>query len=311
MIITHESGPTTEHWSRKHAARLLLFILALLGAACAPTLTLQSLEPGPVNLGGATELLIVDGQGRRSGRELVFAELESQARAGGHYRVVDQSESGTRVDVAGRDVRLSGSARRLKDDQRGMRVDVLEWIADERTRTEVRKDKKGVEQSYTIRTLEGRVLLAITVFDQANRALLAEREFEGIAASTDLKNTSDDSVLRAAAKDAVARFFGEVTPRTVARKVQLDDSDKGQATIIETAKQGSIAQARADVQAYLKTHPQNAAAHYNLAVFLDAMGEHGAALASYDEALRLAPKEFYRSSRADCARRKAAADALK
>lgn len=289
-----------------------LALSVLLATACAPTLTLKSLEPGPVNLGGASELFIEDGQGRRSARELVFAEFEAQARASGHYRVVDHSERGTRVELAGREVRLSGGTpTRLKDDQRGMRVDVLEWVADERTRSEVRKDKQGREETLSFKTLEGRVLLAITVYDKTGRALIAEREYEGIAATTDMKNTSDDAVLRAAAKDAVGRFFSDVTPRTVARKVQLDDSDKGQETILKTAKAGNIAQAREDVQAYLKAHPKSAPAHYNLAVFLDASGEYAKALQSYDEALRLAPKDFYRTARADCARRRAAADALK
>jgi tetratricopeptide (TPR) repeat protein len=77
-----------------------------------------------------------------------------------------------------------------------------------------------------------------------------------------------------------------------------------------SAEAGNIARAADDARRYLDQHPDNAGAAYNLAVFLEAMGEYEEALAMYDRALSLGNKSFYVKARAGCARRLAAAHEL-
>lgn len=100
-------------------------------------------------------------------------------------------------------------------------------------------------------------------------------------------------------------------PRQVVSRVRLDDDDPGQEAILETARGGNVAMAARDMRTYFDANPLSGSAAYNLAVFLEAMGEFHEAMTMYDQALSLGAKDLYHSARAGCARRLAAAEELR
>ncbi len=295
-----------------HRSLALAGALALVAASgCATKIAVYSMRPGPVNVGATNHLVILDGEGRRSAREYVYREFLNQCRARGYFTAADRSEDGVRVRVSGRRVALEGTAAStaLESRHAGVRIDILEWVAYRDNNEVVRVDEEGAEYVEVVPVKCGAVLLAVTVFDDEGRAILVEREYRGVASTDDLEAPREE-IIEYAGRRAVARLLHDLTPVSVVSYVRLDDDDEAQLPIIETAKAGGVAQAAADMRRYFETNPQNAAAAYNLAVFLEAMGEYAEALELYDQALRLGHKGFYVTARAGCARRLAAARAL-
>jgi hypothetical protein len=295
------------------------FVVAALAASglvlagCATRIPISSMEPAAVPLGAATHLDVLHGEGRRSARETVILGLIRQARVGGYFTVRDRSEDGFEVRLAGRKAHVRGGGRRgapaLADEHAGLRVDVVEWYAFRDVKEVTKADEDGKRYKTTVKTLTGNAVLAITLFDASGYAFLAEREYTG-SYEDEKGDISKGEAIDLAAEAAVRQFLADITPRRVRSTVRLDDDDPGQEYIIQTAKAGNTAQAARDARGYLEQHPHNAAAAYNLAVFLDAMGEYEEALEAYDRALSLGNKGFYAPARAGCARRLAAAEGM-
>ena len=101
----------------------------------------------------------------------------------------------------------------------------------------------------------------------------------------------------------MAALVDLITPIIVTESVRIDKSDKMQMGFIESANQGMIERAADDLDVFVRHHPNNAVAHYNLAVMLDAIGEYETALEHYDRAMELGGRRWYRHGRAQCARR--------
>ena len=211
--------------------------------------------------------------------------------------------------IAGRRAEVEGGAFEPGADTAGLRIDVLEWTT-QRDQTEVRAyDADGQPYTQLVPVQVGTTLLAMTLFDGGGQAFLAETEYEGRFATRDMQ-VQRDQLIELAARHAVQRFLADIAPVQVVSRVRLDDDDPGQEAILETANAGNIAQAAQDMRRYLERNPNNAAAAYNLAVFLEAMGEYGEALEFYDRALSTGYQDYYVTARAECARRLAAAEAL-
>ena len=294
--------------SSAFAAVALLGLSSLLGG-CATHVTVRSMQPARVHLGSADHLTVMESQGRRSARETVLIELDSQARRRGYYTVEDESDQDVRVRVKGRRVGVSGLRRPLDVQEVGLRIDVVEWDTHQGVEEVKRKREDGTQVTETVRTLEGEVILAVTAFDGRGKAFLSEKEYRGVRSGRYGEVSRDDLIL-AAAEAAVSALLADITPREVRSRVRLDSDDEGQEPILELAKAGNVAAAADEARRYLKRHPQNPSAAYNLAVLLDAMGEYEDALWMYDRALRLGDKDFYATARAGCARRLADQRAL-
>jgi hypothetical protein len=286
-----------------------LFLAALGAGGCATNVRLSTLEPAPVNLGPTNRLAILQGEGRRSAREAVFQDLIEGARTQGYFQAADRSEEGIRVKIAGRKVTVEGDNKGPQENEAYLRVDVLGWDARRDTKEKETTDKDGKKKTVTAVTTTGKAILAVTLFDKQGRALLAEKEYEGKFETED-KEMSEEAVIKSAGQKAVAKLLADITPTQVQRLVRMDDSDDGQKIFLKTAERGNIAQARTDIEKYASANPNNSAAAYNLAVLTEANGDYTGALALYDKALKLGTKDFYSSARADCAKRKADAEAL-
>ena len=295
--------------SRFSSLALPSLLLFSFSAGCATKIPIRSVQPGPVSIGATNHLVILHEEGRRSAREVVTMELINQARSHGYFSVEDRSEDGIIVRVAGRRVKLDGATNILAGRDAGLRLDVLEWTSSRDLKTVTRTDAEGRRYTREVPVKKGEVLLAVTLFDPDGRAFLAEREYQGLSTSRDTQVPREE-MLDLAAANAIRNLLNDITPIDVTTFVVLDDSDEAQESIIATAKAGSIAQAADDTRRYLNQNPNNPAAAYNLAVFLDAMGDYQEALKMYDRALRLGSKDFYVSARAGCAKRLAGVQAL-
>lgn len=298
---------------RQLAPALALSLAALLPACASPRMSIRSMEPGRVSVGAATQLVILDGVGRRSAREIVNQELINQARWHGYFSVLDRSEDGLSVRLAGRRAIVEGAENPLEEvigeEQLGVRVDVIEWQAFRDSHQVRSKGEDGTVYVEDVPVYRGVVLLAVTLFDSEGRAMLAETEYEGDYATYDLDMPRAD-LMDQAARQAVQYFLGDVTPREVVSSVRLDDEDPEQETILKTARAGNVRQAATDMRSYLGRHSHSASAAYNLAVFLEAIGDFQQALDMYDRALSNGAKGYYSDARAQCARRLAAVEAL-
>jgi hypothetical protein len=282
-----------------HIGPLLLAVLLL--PACSATVSIPSTRPGPVAVGPARHLVILDGAGRRSAQETVFLELARQTRGASWFTVDDLSEDGHRVRLTGSRVKVRPRYP-LEEESAGLRIDIQEWQAARNSRTVEQENAEGERAETTRHTLVGSVVLGVTLFDSWGNALLAEREYEG-SASGPTDEVGRDEVIERSAADAVARFLADVTPRSVVEKVRLDDGDPGQREILEIARDGHVTLAARRMEAYAEQNPGNAAAAYNLAVLFDALGERYEALAWYDSALELGYRSYYAGARDACARR--------
>jgi tetratricopeptide (TPR) repeat protein len=290
---------------------LLLTAVASLAvlAGCTRTIPIRSLRPGPISLGAVRDLVILDGHGRRSARELVYLEMAHQARTGAYFSLRDRSEDGIEVQIAGRRAIVYAETPGLEPGEAGLRVDVVEWITYRDLEDVERRREDGTRYLETVHTFNADVVLSVSLFDDSGRTVIAEREYYG-GYSTEETGISRDEILELAAQEAVYFLFADITPRHVTTRVRLDDDDPGQEFILETARAGNVAQAAAEARLYAKLHPLNPGAAYNLAVLLDAMGEYAEALAMYDEALSLGNKSYYVGARAGCAQRLAAQQSL-
>lgn len=287
---------------------LALSLAIPLSTGCVTTMSIRSMEPGTVPIGATKHLVLLGGEGRRSAREFVGQTLVQQCRARGYFTVADRSEEGLNVRVAGRQASIEGGKLALEHEQAGLRIDVLEWNAARDEQEVTRTDPAGRQFVELVPVLRGNALLAITLFDPAGRAFLAETEYEGCA-TTDPSAPREESI-EAAAAQAIASFLNDVTPFAVVTRVRLDDEDPGQETILKTASDGATAQAAHDLELYLQQSPNNASAAYNLAVLKEAMGDFRSAMELYDRAIALGGQDYYSRARAGCARRLSAAESL-
>lgn len=287
---------------------LLVLAAGLLASACTTTVPIRSTRPGPVALGGVHHLVILDGEGHRDARETVFRELGRQARSGGWFTVDDLSEDGHNVRVEGRQARVRPRYP-LEEEAAGLRLEIQEWQVSRNSDTDATQTGRDEVKPEMARNLRGNVRIAVTLFDAWGNVLLSERSYAGTSSGTVGEATRGEVIDRSAA-DAVARLLADLTPRSVIQEVRLDSGDDGQEAILAIAEDGNTAIAARRMRAYAAGHPQSAAAAYNLAVLLDALGERHEALAWYDRALELGAQGYYASARTACLERIADTNAL-
>lgn len=284
---------------------LLLACAAVLSTGCHAALNVKAMQPAKYNFGAAKQLQVVQSEGRRSAREELIAALQKQGRSTGHWQVEDRTEEGIMMRAAGRTANVTGAKEPQSKDQVWVRIDVLEWATEKDTRTQPAKtDAKGnvVEPEREIKTLKGKALISVTASTASGKAILAEKEYQGVI-ERDRDGASEDEVRISAGREAIQRFLAEITPTPVVRAVRLDEDDKAQEQILKLAKDGNLGAAIAEMKAYVQNNPNNPAALYNLAVFLDASGSYLEAVDTYAKALQNSTKDYYAEAKAGAQKR--------
>ncbi len=287
----------------------LIGLAALLAVGCAPSIKLKVLEPAPVNFGAARRLSFVQGEGNRSARDWMLAELASQVHKAGYFTFADRSGEGFSVAIAGPQVQLYGGRAPQGPDEILLRVDVLQWTAYPEQRTENHTDGKGNAYTTTEMVLTGRVVLGATAVSPQGAAMLAQQQYVGSRSKAGM-GVRAEVMLEEAGRAAVAELLRSITPRTVQKSLRLDEDDDAQKPMLELAKAGEIVKATEQLRAYLASHPDSPEANYNLGVFLDVQGRFGEAIDLYTKADELAAKDYYLKAKADCEKRLADVQAL-
>ncbi len=276
-------------------------ITFMLATGCGASLQFSGWVPGNVSVGNSNRLVITDAEGRRSAREYTTIKLGKQAGNDGYFQTADRSES-VKMEITGREVSIVGDEEGIGDTDLYVRMDVLDWEADRDTKEESYTDKEGNKRTRSVKIITGNALLQVTLSDENNRAILAEKEYEGNSVHTG--DTDKNTAIESAADNAIAMLLGDITPRTVRYSVKLDGSDKGIKDYIKGARKGAIKQSLDDIKGYVASNPNSAAAQYALAVMYDATGDYATALAEYDKAIALGGKPWYGDTRSSCAKRK-------
>lgn len=284
-----------------------LLLLVALVTGCSPTIDVEVLKPAKVSLGGGRKLTVVQAEGRPSARDFLIVELLTQAREKGFFQAEDRSYEGIVVQRTGTDrvTVYGGSGPEQAADEVGLRLDVFDWDTLRETRivTETAPDGSTIQREEVRYTAD--VLLAVTAFNSRGQAMMMEYEYH-----TGATAPYEDEALEAAGAEAIHQFLKDVTPTIAREYIRIDDEDEAQESIIDIAQRGNLAFAIDEMRSYVEAHPDNASAHYNLAVLLDASGQYRAALDSYSRAIELNRKDFYLDEKADCARRLADWEAL-
>lgn len=284
----------------------ILFLIAanVLLAGCNPSLEVKALTPGEVNLGPATKLVLVQSEGGFSfDRREMVAELFSQVRRDGFFQLTDARNSGNLIRWAGPNRLAVTRSMPHRWDEVWLRIDVETMDAYDCEGDEWEEYDEETGESWTVQEdlLCGEVTLDVSAVGPNGEVFLFSMPYHGYSALP--WHAHEDDAISAALHQAVASLLSDITPQWTSSWVRLDDEDARQEPILDRAQRGDLAGAIAELDELLSHEPQNASAHYNLAVMLDASMAYAEALVSYDRAIRLSDKGWYRSARKACEQR--------
>jgi hypothetical protein len=284
-------------------------LVASFSVGCAPTLNISRLKPGPIRLGAAKQLSVVQFEGRRKARDQVLNDFVSQVRARGYYKAKNRLDDGIVVQVKDgvAEIQKGGKDTSLAHDEVAFRLEVAEWNMEVGAETVEEKDKDGkVIGQKKVDFYNGELVLLVTAFNGKGKTFLDGKEYIGRVRV----KTSTDDALREASSQAISRLVGELTPYPIVEAVRVDNDDDALHPMLELAEKGDVRSATEQLAEYVKDHPDNASALYNLAVFHDVSGNYPKAVELYDRAIALANKEYYLQMRSACERRMFEAQAL-
>lgn len=141
---------------------------------------------------------------------------------------------------------------------------------------------------------EGYCDATVDLFDAREGNMAAHLEVQGLADSP--KHSWWDNMWRytttmEAKQQAALRAVRRFLPRRVTTAVALERRAPSFADGLAKVKAGQLSEARVIWEAALKTNPDSAALHYNIAVVCEALGDNVAAVSHLKRALALAPSK--------------------
>lgn len=276
--------------------------LALPLASCATAgVDIVSLRPAAIDPRGGDRLVLVDGEGRRTGRAEV-ADLMREEVRGSFYSFDDRGDDGVKLVLVGKTATVEGQTKAPRTDEIYVRIDVLVWEAAPVVLRSENEDGVVVEEPG----IHGRADLQITVADASGVVLMREKEYRGLADIVDDGRAFPDRVIAEAARGALRGFLAEITPSPLRERVLFDAGDPGQQKALDRAAKEPLKTTERSLRRYLKKNENNAIAMFNIGVVLDAQGRFEEALKSYDSALAIVVRDGWREARAACAGRLAA-----
>lgn len=275
------------------------FAVAAVSVGCAtPGVNIVTLRPGSIEPKGADRIVLVDGEGRRKGREEVADLMREEAR-GGFYSFDDRGDDGVKMVLVGKEGKIEGNTKGARSNELYVRIDVLVWEASPAIIKSETQDGTIVEEPG----IHGRADLQMSVIEADGTVLMTERPYLGIADVVDDGRSLPERVIEQAARTAIRGFLNEISPVRMTETVRYDDGDPGQEKILKRSLKDPLNMVERDFRRYIKKNDGNAIAIYNLAVVLDAEGKFEAALEKYDEAMKIVVRPQWRETREACAQR--------
>lgn len=307
---------------------VVIFALFLV-AGCAPSVALKMPVPARYNYGSIDKLVLVEMNGKRANREIVYESLLEQCNNFEWWSLEDRIDKDIRVVIKGTKAYVEPVKPAV--DELFMRVDVYDLNVDtrqykEKVKIKVKEaknnpgtdkgngkkegHKKKVQYIEVLRKYYvADVSLTITLITANGTPLMTEREYSARAKLIADDYERDDAKV-AAVRNAVRSLYHDITPRFVRQSVRLDDEAKDMLPVIKLVKSRAYDIAEEKLIRMKEAEPTRADVVYNLAVVTEATGDLDKAYEYYTQALRLGAKPYYARSRENCAKRKSASEAL-
>ena len=290
----------------------MLALLAVGGTGCTTYMNIRTLRPAAYNLHPIRQIVLVQGAGRDKTLQVAANEFMGQASSRGHFGVEDARGQSLRIRTS----RNTGAELvPTPDPNRGaayIQINIVDWSAlpamVSRNVTVTLEDGSAVTRAQLAPVLRGTARIGVTLLAPDGKTLILRQEFTGVS-EVDV-TIPPPPAAAIAGRNAVAQLLSAITPRSVTSSVKLDRKDKGTLPFIELSRAGNIQGAADGLEQYVREHPNSAAAFYNLAVMLDALGQYDVALRHYDKAITLGGRRWYRDGRLSCARRLAERERL-
>lgn len=243
----------------------LLCVVALVGSACAPGLTITRRVPPTVDLGVQTGRVAVVTDGEPGAAAMVQQALERELRSTGAISVVP----------------LCGPEHPCGPIDAWVRAMVMVAV------TTAPSWKEKPDPEITVQTQ-----LRFDVI-RADGALLAHRQHaETRSAQLERDKTSVLALSQSALEEPVRDFVRELVPRRIEETLELDDTGLLK-PVVKLAVDGDLAGAEAGFTALVTQNPRLPGAHYDLGVLAEVRGDFDAAEQLYAKAVSLSDRSLY------------------
>jgi hypothetical protein len=305
-------------------------ILGLVGGCAAPRATYQARVPAEIDVGSIERVAVADFDGLPQTGTLVAAKLTEGIVSAGHFQMFERSKlqdilderdfshsehvdpaTANRLKLLGVDALIFGAVDVYSvDDQTGItkietQIGTGEYeVVQEKGRDGIVREKK-TEITKTVLVDRGHVIREGTMgvtFRMANVntgqivAIKAETVHFQQKAWQDERKTlpTKDAILDQLSAQVANRFLRQIQPQYVMRSVQFEKNELPQTEVaIKYAQAGLWDKAATTLRSAAVAAPAVASAHYNLGLTYDAMGSHGLAESSLEQAIALEPKDGY------------------
>jgi tetratricopeptide (TPR) repeat protein len=287
---------------------LFLLLSLTIFSGCHPAVKVKAYQPAEVNMGNAKVLKLVHVAGRWDIKDMVISELQRQARRSGWWYFENAMQRGIDIRVAG--YKAYAAPYMPKEGEVFLKVDLYELKVFQDIEEREEKTKDGKKQYRKRKVFKANASLGFTTIDKDGISDLLETDLSSRVKLYKDEGGSRDKASQAAIADVVAQFYELITPKQVVSHLRLDEDASDMESIVKIINKGSYAAAERQLREKMKREPNRADIVYNLAVITDAMGRPKEAMAYYEKAIHLGPKDFYYSSRDNCAQRIEAARTL-
>ena len=293
---------------------LALGLLAATLCACAPGIEVTRLQPSRFNLGSTRRVAVLQVTARPRAQAIVLTQLQEQIVNRRFYKLINAVNRGLSITVTAAGTNIDvGSIRQQVDADVYLNANVLRFDVRTTQHQETEYDHGKKYQVAEYRP-EAHVRINFQVV-KANGEVLVLRDYRGEDDGAEYKagespSESREDLLEGAVRQAVAGFLGDITPRQVVEKIELDEDDPALKPGVNLASHGDLAGAEQAWRAVLAQNPNNAGAIYDVGVLLETRGDFDQAAANYKHAFELRPKSLYRDALQDLNRRLSDAQAL-
>lgn len=279
-----------------HRVRLVcaIALLASSTAGVASRLTFERIVPPPRPLGHVEDLLITHAIGDNDKITAFIDDLLDQANRDGILRVIDPTTFEHSTERSHRWRRPPKFVVGRYHADAYLRIEAFRCSTTERSGEGSYYDAGGNRVHGTQRWIDATCFAHIDVLGKDAKMKLAEFDVTGGGISSRvLRVTGED---REIATDQATRYAAiaaaeQITPRRVRESIELMEEAPAFGEGMSSVERDDLKGARRTWEAALRTHPQSAPLHFDLAAVCEALGDYPAAAEHYAAARRLAPKD--------------------
>ncbi len=269
---------------RRHSLALWPFVLALVSVGCSTTVTVRYVpRPAP---GPTRRVAVVSKRSERfaRGQNKLEARLIDRLSRSGRFVVLERKE----IDAVLRE--SSFSLRAVVDERTAVSAGKL-LAADAIVLLSLTSEQLGVQRHEVSEYIDGHASAAVKLIDVRTGRILAAASREAYVSVIERYSTFAEA--RHLLLDKLAdRLAAALQPEAAARTLDLEKTANGEVREgVRFAQSGLWEEAAAAWAERLKRAPDDAAAHYNLAMAQRVLGDSEEELKHLRAAVRLRPSK--------------------